>query len=82
MRGVLFKIFLKHSLIIQSLQGISTACAVTAMYVLARRVPLPARATIAANCMLAMVGVQVRIIEKGCLKWVHSNITYICWYQG
>lgn len=41
--------------------GISTACGVTALWILARRVPLPARATLAANCMLAMVGVQVTL---------------------
>ena len=52
-------------------QGISTACAVTALYTLARRVPLPARATLAANCMLAMVGVQV---SKTIYSWFSSDV--------
>lgn len=54
--------------------GVSTASAVTALWILARRVPLPARATLAMNCMLGMVAIQITLGISTLLLYVPTSL--------
>ncbi|PIK55480.1 putative cytochrome c oxidase assembly protein COX15-like [Apostichopus japonicus] len=54
--------------------GVSTASAVTALWILARRVPLPARASLAMNCMLGMVAVQITLGISTLLLYVPTSL--------
>lgn len=54
--------------------GVTTGCAVTALWMLARRVPLPARASLAMNCMLGMVAIQITLGITTLLLYVPTHL--------
>ncbi|XP_071511026.1 heme A synthase COX15-like [Diadema antillarum] len=54
--------------------GTVTGLTITSLWLLARRVPLPSRARLAANCMVGMVGVQITLGICTLLYYVPTSL--------
>ncbi|XP_071946757.1 heme A synthase COX15-like isoform X1 [Antedon mediterranea] len=72
-----WKNFFENSTTVQfdhRLLGITSALAVVSLWALTRRIPLPKRANLAANCMLGMVALQVTLGICTLLYYVPTSL--------